>query len=91
MVAVGSEEQQSLLDVKKQFQDLHDTTNDTWKKVENARKIAEISGKLMGAEVYNHPIINTIAIASIYASTSESKLSLLEWWVRQGYDFNASY
>jgi hypothetical protein len=50
-LVAGSEDHQSLAEVKKQFQDLHDTTNDTWKKVENSRKIAEIAGKLMGAEV----------------------------------------
>eukprot|EP00026_Physarum_polycephalum_P001507 Phypoly_transcript_01509.p2 GENE.Phypoly_transcript_01509~~Phypoly_transcript_01509.p2 ORF type:complete len:484 (-),score=76.95 Phypoly_transcript_01509:1839-3290(-) len=50
IVAVGSEDHQSLVNIKKQFQDLHDTTNDTWKKVENARKISDIAGKLMGAE-----------------------------------------
>jgi hypothetical protein len=49
-IVTTGEDHQSLVDVKKQFQDLHDTTNDTWKKLENSRKIAEIAGKLMGAE-----------------------------------------
>lgn len=40
-----------MTECKKEFQDLSDTTSETWKKVENSRKIAEISGNLVGAEV----------------------------------------
>lgn len=52
IVSPGTEDFDILGECKKEFQDLSDTTSDTWKKVENSRKISEIAGTLVGAEVH---------------------------------------